>query len=131
MSTNIDVSKRINILQIISGDDETIPVVYLNPENDLAVDVSSFTEIIFTVRDKKNNRKLIEKKLSTSGIEYDSDYAGDGTDGRLVINIAKKDTHNLDGIFKYDLQFTDSTGAIKTPVRAFILIKEDITKWIL
>lgn len=126
MAIDISEYKRLNILEIMSGDDDGIPGVYLNPENDETVDCSGFTEIIFTVRDKKG-RKVITKTYTGGGIIWDTDYAGDGTDGRFKVVLAARDTANLKGTYRYDLQFNDGSN-ITTPVKAFILIKEDITK---
>ena len=114
---------KTNIIEMVSGDDDGIPSVCLNPVNDQPIDISSFPEIIFTVRDKKK-KVLIQKKLSLNTIIY----VTDGTDGQLTILITKQDTHNLKGVFKYDLQFSDTGGVDTTPVRAFIKIKEDETE---
>lgn len=118
--------KKLNLLEVVAGDTRGIPGVLLNPETETGVDCSGFTEMIFTARDKRG-RKVIEKKLSLSGIIWDTDYVGDGTDGRYKLVFAERDTKNLKGIYKYDLEVDDGTSK-DTPVRSFILIKEAQTK---
>ena len=62
---------KLNILTVTSGDDDGIPIVAINPSNNQPIDISGFDEIIFTVVDKKG-RVLIQKKLSDSGIVFET-----------------------------------------------------------
>lgn len=126
MSDEVSESKKMNLLEIVAGNKISIPFVYLNPENDQGVDVSGFTEIILTVRDKRG-RRLIEKKLTTNGIIWDTDYNGDGTDGRGLVVFVERDTKNLVGIYAYDLYFYDGTNKTR-PVKSFMNIMEAVTK---
>ncbi len=117
---------RKNILKIMSGDNDGLPIECRNPDNEVAVDISSFAEIEFTVQDKKG-RMLINKKLTDVGAGVGIKFVTDGSDGQATIYITKQDTHNLKGIYDYDLQFTDASGIITTPVKSFIIVKKDIT----
>lgn len=119
---------QVNILDVVSGDTEPIPGQALNPVNNQPIDISSnvLNEIIFTVRDKKG-RKLIQKKLSTGGIVLDPSVAPAGSNGVYSIILLDRDTYNLKGTFKYDLEVTRISGIVSTPIRSFIKINEDQT----
>ena len=120
------VEEKQNVIEMVSGDNASIPIECRNPENDNVVDISSFVEIVFTMWDGK--KRILVKKLSAGELRFLLDPPDGGTDGRVDILMAKKDTYNLKGTFKFDLQFTDADGVITTPVRSFINILEDYSK---
>ena len=119
----------VNILQTNSGDTEPLPGTALNPANNQPIDISNLvlSEMIWTVRDKKK-RKLIQKKLSTGGIVLDPSVTPAGPNGIYSVILLDRDTHNLKGTFKYDLQVTRTNGVISTVIKSFIRINEDITQ---
>lgn len=115
-------AEKVNLLEIFSGDDDGILIEFRNPANDQAVDISSFTDIVFTLRDKKF-KKILEKSLGVGGIVF----VTDGTDGQATIVLETRDTHNLKGEYIYDVQFIDASGVTSTGVKSFLIIKEDVT----
>ena len=116
---------RINILNIMSGDNSPL-IIEFRDVNENPVDISSFSEIEFAVKDNRD-RELIYKSLTNLGLVYDTD----GTDGRIRILILPQDTHSLDGNYKYDIQITRDVGGndvISTLTKSFFVVRKDINE---
>ncbi len=116
---------RINVLNVTSGDNSPL-IIEFRDVNENTVDISSFSKIEFTVKDKRN-RELIYKSLANLGLVYDTD----GTDGRVRILILPEDTHSLDGNYNYDIQITRDVGGtdvVSTLANSFFVVRKDINE---
>jgi hypothetical protein len=115
MSVNTDI-------EIVRGDDEAIELEFTNEADNSAVDLTD-TTVMFTVRtntDETDDENAIIKK--------DVVTHSDPTNGKTTISLLHTETDVQAGNYKYDVQYKDAAGKIKTLLIGNISILQDVTK---
>ena len=115
MSVNADI-------EIVRGDDEAIELEFVNESDNTPVNLTGST-VMFTVRtntdDTSDDNAIIKKDVLTHS---------DPTHGKTTINLLHTETAVQAGNYKYDVQYKDTDGKIKTLLIGDIAIVQDVTK---
>jgi hypothetical protein len=92
-----------------SGDSIT-PVFTVLTAAGVAVDISTVTDITWTMRQEGSSTALITKTKSGAQITF----VTSGTDGKFQVAILAADTMGLSGYYLHEASITDNTGKITT-----------------
>lgn len=109
-------------LDVIQGDSESWSGQVKNRGN--AVDIIN-SVIVFTVKALITDTAYLIQKTSAETTEIE---ITDAVNGVFVLYLEPEDTESISvGFYPYDVEITFPNGRVKTLVRDFIEIKEDVT----
>lgn len=104
------MTKIIQDFTIYAGDDAA-PIITVYDSSDVALDISTVTDITWTMRRSLSTAVILTKKKSiSSGITF----VNTGTDGQFQINLTATDTTSLSGYYLHQATLTDAFGKVTT-----------------
>lgn len=116
----------VNYKNVVRGDVFTFNITY--KVDGVATDITGFT-FRLTVREYQNTDTLTSlTDDSTATISKVVTTHVDAVNGETVIELTAAETTIQPGRYRYDIQFTDTTGAIVTPQLGDFLVISDYTR---
>lgn len=106
-------------IEMVSGDAVVLEITILDETTDTAVNLAGCTGNFAIGR--VNSRRILVSKSSSSGITFP-----DPTNGRVDVELDATDTEDLEGVYDYELQITDSAGNRSTPLLGRMTIGRDL-----
>lgn len=93
-----------------TGGDSELPTFTVTDQTGAAIDISTVSEIVFTVQETIEATPVITKSKTGGKIALVSG----GTTGKFSVTLDPADTQNLAGYFIYQAKITDSLGNVTT-----------------